>query len=157
MSRKSGFWEHGNWFFQFRDSSETRSLCISAEIVRFKIPWNFLTVNINLPFWQLTVKKTFLDGWRLISRPFARLMVNPTETLFHIPERWKEHPFSGEASPAIIGRIPKGWGQPITENWPLSRYWGLFGKFCEWFGERCPRLQIPMLEGRIFQATWLLI
>ena len=34
-------------------------------------PWNFFTVNINLPFWRLTVKKTFFDGWRLNFRPFV--------------------------------------------------------------------------------------
>ena len=39
-------------------------VCFSAEI-RFEIPWNFLTVNINLHFWRLEVKHNLF--WRLIS------------------------------------------------------------------------------------------
>ena len=39
-------------------------VCFSAEI-RFEIPWNFLTVNINLHFWRLEVKNNLF--WRLIS------------------------------------------------------------------------------------------
>ena len=38
----------------------------SAETVRFEIPWNFLTVDIYLHFWRLTVKNFRpFDCWRL--------------------------------------------------------------------------------------------
>ena len=60
---KECFWEQGNWFFQFRDSSGARIPWRSAEIVRFEIPWSFFTVNINLHFWLLTIKYNLF--WRL--------------------------------------------------------------------------------------------
>ena len=59
MSRGRVFENMGAaWLFKFWNSLGARSSGRSAEIVRFEIPWNFLTVNINLHFWRLRVKIT---------------------------------------------------------------------------------------------------
>jgi len=77
------FWEHGNWFFQLRNSSGAKGPWRSAKIVRFEISGKLLTVIINLHFWRLTTKKTFFDGWRLNFRPFDGWQLTPLRASYN--------------------------------------------------------------------------
>ena len=65
----------GTGFSCLENSSEARILWRSAEIVRFEIPRNFLTLNFNLHFWLLTVRNNL--SWRLIFRPFVGSLLTP--------------------------------------------------------------------------------
>ena len=76
MSRGSIFWEHGNWVFNSCSgySSGVRNQWRSAEIVRFELPWNVLTVNTALHFWRLTIKHNLF--WRLTVKFLSRSMAD---------------------------------------------------------------------------------
>ena len=122
------FGQHGNWLFQFRDSSGALSPWRSAGIVKFEIPYDFLTVNINLHLWRLTVKyNSFLKvDVKILGRLTAGGLhwgggpqVGEVTRLGGVTSPTSLPPLPGTSFLGALGPVYTGWGTPGRWGNPL--------------------------------------